>query len=149
MFGMILSDRKIKMFNMSASKSLYLLVIGLVVNLVESYVAYYGGILPFIKVSQISFGNLIYCFTFIVFILNYNWKESKLISRLGDNSFGIYLVHVLFIMVIGRIPFEAATVLEYALYQVLTLAIVIISSTVFISITKKLLPRKYWVLLGL
>lgn len=147
--GMYLgSVSKIKISN----PTLLLLTFALyVLSCVESYLLFYTFQQAGDAVTAVKASSFLYSFFLILLVFkNQSWIQSVTLKKLGEMSFGIYLIHMFFlqaaIMVTSRLyqPLQEATVL----YQFF-LVIVALSSCVFcISVSRYVLSWKQNKLLG-
>ena len=122
-----------------------------VLSCAESYLLIYffgraGDAVTAVKVS-----SFMYSFFLIIFLFkNYGFIRSKLLRKVGVMSFGIYLTHMFFIVVVSKILLWLLPQLQdfaYA-YQLLLTGFVLISCSLCISVCNKILPERQARLVG-
>lgn len=143
--GLLLGNRIIKpKYSLKSLICLYL--ISIVLQIFEGYIWFLHGEQNCgtqLKITSFLTSTI---FLLIIYnILNYSKIEvkSKFIKLLGDHSFGIYLCHIMIMMILGRISYY--TYIPYPLNSF----IVIIVSFVFCYFGNKILGNKISLWLGL
>lgn len=139
--GLYLKNNKISLNN----KIIILFItIGLSLSLAETYLVYYkfGSISD--SVTAIKVSSFMYSFFLIIFSfknLKSQYNKTRLLTYIGNISFGIYLSHMVFIHVINGITskFLPSINQNAIVKQIITILVTIICSTLFAMITKKLL----------
>jgi len=95
--------------------------------------------------------SFIFSMTLIVyFFKNINLFKSNILRYLGEMSFGIYLMHMFILIIISRlIIFFYPSLMEIQpLYQLILSLIIILMCFLIIFISKKILPKKIYNILG-
>ncbi|MGL5965150.1 MAG: acyltransferase family protein [Fusobacteriaceae bacterium] len=97
-----------------------------------------------LSISQFKLSSLALTFFLILFIVKdkkmKNILENKYIVYLGDNSFGIYLIHAVLIMIISKVMgmFFQNSYIIFVIATILTLVL----SLIAINLVKKILKEK-------
>lgn len=93
-------------------------------------------------ISQIKLSSFLYSISLISLFLNFQntySKRFKILEYLGENSYGIYFVHVFFIILFSKVLNNINYVKEsLIMFQFLQLTLTLISSCCTIYITKKI-----------
>jgi peptidoglycan/LPS O-acetylase OafA/YrhL len=112
---------------------------------VESYLLFYTFYQAGDAVTAVKASSFLYSFFLITLLFkNQNWIQSAILKKLGEMSFGIYLVHMFFlqaaIMVTSRLhpPLQVVTVL----YQLLLVMAVLVGCSLCITFSRSLLTGK-------
>lgn len=112
---------------------------------VESYLLFYTFYQAGDAVTAVKASSFLYSFFLITLLFkNQNWIQSAILKKLGEMSFGIYLVHMFFlqaaIMVTSRLhpSLQVVTVL----YQLLLVMAVLVGCSLCITFSRSLLTGK-------
>ncbi len=127
--------------------SLIFFVIALGFSILESYTIKNKGFSIGFAASQIKVSSFIYTFAVINLLVTYKKfyikKSFSLMRYLGDNSFGIYFVHMVYIPVADHI-LSGFTILNNVLplFQLFQVIITVTLSILTIILTRKILGRE-------
>jgi membrane-bound acyltransferase YfiQ involved in biofilm formation len=129
------------------SISIFLCISGIGISILEGYWKLHIGLPGSLAISQIKISTFLYIFAIINLLfhikLNYKKFKSSLLKKIGDVSYGIYYVHIFWIMIsniiIKYMPF-IKDILPIA--QVFQLIFSLSLSYLSISITKKIIGHK-------
>ncbi|NYF12675.1 surface polysaccharide O-acyltransferase-like enzyme [Pseudoclavibacter sp. JAI123] len=146
--GIWVRVRGVKAF--STRISIMAVAIAAVVSVVEAYWLLSVSMTTGFAASQLKVSSILYAFAVIALVLS--WHKLKPdagvpgLVYLGERSYGIYFVHMIWIMGFGFMVerlhlFEALPVLPAI--QVVGIALVLGLSVASISITRKLISKKY------
>lgn len=146
--GMYLGSSSIKFPNPIL---LVLIITFYVLSCIESYALIAAFHQPAEAATAVKPSSFLYSFFLIIFLFrNQNWIRSTVLKRLGDRSFAIYLIHLFalqaVVMLTSRLypQFQQMT----ALYQLFLVIVVIVSCSLYISISNQLLSFRQARLLG-
>jgi len=130
--------------------AIVIVVLGLAMSILEGYIQLKFEFPVTFAASQIKFSSFIYSIAVInlIFVVkpyfeNFKSKELKLI---GDRSYGIYYIHMAYIMIVSKlISVFSNNYLENMLpfFQMIQLVLVVTLSLLSIKITKKVLGDKF------
>lgn len=140
----------IKMKDNKTTKSyISIFFIGLIIEIIYSFQMYYYFDFN-TSLSQMNIINMavsISIFGFIIKIINSNNKvNSNIISRIGDNSLGIFYIHIL---VFKLIKYMLNYIIKDTLIIVITSSILtILLCYIIVLISKKIIPEKYLKYIG-
>ncbi len=95
--------------------------------------------------SQLNILNMMYVVCLIPVILNYDskyktTKVTKIFESIGDNSYGIYFIHIIFLNIISVIIKKLN--MNFLIYYIITTCITLFVSYYFIKIFKKITNGK-------
>jgi len=124
-------------------------LIGLVFSIIEAYWLISIGFPVGFACSQIKISSFFYAFTVINLLMvikphidNYS-KEITWLRFIGDNSFGIYYVHMFWIMISNKIFSSIILLVDIVpLFQLMQLVFTLLFSCISISITKKIIGEE-------
>lgn len=145
--GLVLKIRKnlfIKNIKININVIICISLISIVINLIEYKFLNYSFI-----TSQVKFTNMIYTILLIYFIinkLNYNKEKKNIFSLLGDNSFGIYFIHMFIITLYDKLIFSLK--LKYYIYIILMFILVTGTSYIIMFLIKKIFKERWSKYLG-
>ena len=118
-------------------------IIGLILTICESYCIgiYIGDINP---TTQMKISNLFYCTSVCLFIFDNERviKKRTLITRVGDYSYGIYYIHLLFIMIINRY-FVIKPVYPIILVYIVEFSVVFLLSILSLIMLRKIFGERF------
>lgn len=147
--GMLIKKQNIRCNNIRISSILCVTILILFLNIFINIFAYKNGLNYSYCTSQIKFINSIYIMLVIILVSDMIYKlsgkkfQSNVLSKIGDKSFGIYLVHLIFVgvfkKVIGNI--ECIAIIKALLIAVLSLCASIFFIKVFNILTKNKLVQ--------
>ncbi len=131
------------------SNSISYCLIGLVFSIIEAYGLLSMGFPVGFACSQIKISSFFYAFTVINLLMvikphidNYS-KEITWLRFIGDNSFGIYYVHMFWIMISNKIFSSIILLVDIVpLFQLMQLVFTLLFSCISISITKKIIGEE-------
>ena len=124
-------------------------LIGLIIEILYQFQMYYYFDFN-TSLSQMNIINMavsISIFGFIIKIINSNNKvNSNIISRIGDNSLGIFYIHIL---VFKLIKYMLNYIIKDTLIIVITSSILtLLLCYIIVLISKKIIPEKYLKYIG-
>ncbi len=100
------------------------------------------------SVTQVKFSSAIYAVTIINLLLhkiNTKIDKDNMGVKIGDVSYGIYYIHFLFINIISDF-IQCFDKMPLPIYQLIEAVVVVGTSYFVITMTKKLAPKKAWIL---
>ncbi len=125
----------------SLEKINYLCFLSLMVSIIEGIFIYAEYEYYDLAVTQISTGNYIYCMALCLIIKNSEKEKShkNILTMLGDFSYGIYLSHVLILMLIKKLVsyFDIAYFINITLTYILLVMITYILNYIYYKKIKK------------
>jgi len=141
--GIYIRNHKIKLKN---NGIMLFIILGLGLSLVETYILYhkFGSIVDSVtavKISSFIYSSFIILFAFKNSDLKFN--KNKLLAYIGEISFGIYLSHIFFMMVINLLInrlmpfFNQSAILRQFILILLTMFFCIVFATVVRKLDKK------------
>ena len=102
-------------------------------------------------VTAVKASSFMYSFFLIIFLFNNrDFIKSKLLKRIGEISFGIYLIHMFALMIASRLLshlYPSLHGITYA-YQFSLISIVVLTCVLFISVFNKVFPGTQAQLIG-
>ena len=143
---------KNKTLAISQGKLLTLVVLSFVLSCIESYWLIAKFAQPGEAVTAVKASSFLYSFFVILLLFKHQTMfSSKLLKRFGEASFGIYLVHMLVLILVGAVIKRVAPWLlnETLLYQFILIFSVSFLSLFGIKVTIKILPKRMSDRLGL
>lgn len=149
-FGMLLGNN-VLCYSLSLKKTIYLYFVSIIISIIEGYMWFINGNMDMattqIRLTSI-FTSLMTLSLAYIFIVNKTFiikdsKMNKILILIGDLSFGIYFCHCLIIQILSLSP--TFSLLPFPLTSI----IVLIVSILCVLIGKRILGKKYSILLGL
>lgn len=104
--------------------------------------------LPYFAFNWAKLKACILCIICLRLFYIYNEKNSTVLIKLADDSFGIYFVHMYFITLIELVLNKYYPIELTVLYFIIYVIIVTISSIIFIEMVKKLMGSKSRMVIG-
>lgn len=144
--GLVFKIRKnlfIKNFRIDINVFIFINLINIIINLIEYKFLNYD-----FCISQIKLTNMMYTILLINFIiskLNDDKERQSIISLIGDNSFGIYFIHMFIILVLDKLIYNN---LNYYIYIILMYIFTTIISYIVVRLIKKIFKEKWSKYLG-
>lgn len=130
--------------------SIIIIFLALLLSMVESNILVKMNSTMYI--SQIKLSSFLYSISLISLFLNFQdtySKRFKILEYLGENSYGIYFVHVFFIILFSKVLNNINIIKDsLIIFQSLQLTLTLISSCCIIHITKKRLGSSKSKMLG-
>ncbi len=123
--------------------SLAFLLFALGLSLLESYILLQHGISALFVISQIKFSSYLYVLALLNFLFaikpNKTIFTSKLLINIGNNSFGIFYVHMLILVqIVNKLPIMNEIL---PLTQLFKVVLIIFLSILTIKIVKKIIGK--------
>lgn len=141
-----INGRNILFKNITITKSVIFCVVTLGVSIIEAYVIYKFNLSVGFAVSQIKISSFLYSLAIInlIFILKpYINMKINILKVIGDNSYGIYYIHMWWIIVSNKIlPIINSIKYILPIYQIIQLVIVVAMSIITIILIKKIVGNK-------
>lgn len=142
---------KFEEINISNKFLIFLVLIFYFLSCLESYILIGFFHQPAHAVTAVKISSFIYSYFLIIFLFkNHGLIKSKVLYKIGVNSFSIYLVHMFFIWILSRgALYFVPLLIEFTyVYQLALTAAVIISCAVLSSICNASLPERLSKMLG-
>lgn len=138
--GIMLKKEQCFIDKISLSKlclfSILTLFISIVEGLTLSDFFISKGHAPFLSYTQLSFGSFLYSISLIMIIVKIHKKvtvgTNNFLVSIGNYSFGIYFVHMAFVILLGKFIFDPTNLFEYICYQLVSFTFIISLSYLFI-----------------
>lgn len=142
---------KLQKINLSNGILFFLVLALYAISCVESYMLIEMFGKPGDAVTAVKASSFLYSFFLIILLFNnQEWIKSKLLKKLGDMSFGIYLIHLLPMIIASKIfVLLAPSLIDFSpLYQLTLIIVVVLSCVIGIYIFNKIFTDKQSRLIG-
>ncbi|RXG21696.1 acyltransferase [Leeuwenhoekiella marinoflava] len=138
--GIYLRNNTIKLNNRAL---ILLLISGLVLSIIETYILYDHFNDIGYSVTAVKFSSFVYSTFVILFAFknaNRNFSKRKLLAYIGEISFGIFLSHIFFMMLIKPVMNKLLPILKdnALLYQFFLITLTLSCCIIFALITRKI-----------
>ena len=138
-FGILYNEGRVRM--PSRNKSFYLVIFCLVLEMIESVLLSTCENTKIITFSQLKISGIFYSIFLICFFMKSIKEEGiKMLSNIGDYSYGIFYIHMFFVFVLNRIM--GSVNMFVTIQNFLEGVFVLIASCLTIFIMKKILQNK-------
>jgi len=132
-------------FSFRASHSLIflLVLISLIIAIAESHLLIYMGCSPGFASSQVTIGSFVFAIAVIALLLNKSEDSyNRFLVKAGNYSFGIYLIHIFFLMLMYRIIPTSADLPYFIINQIVYALLTFVLSYFTVLLVNKYMGHK-------
>lgn len=126
-------------------ENILLTIIMLLISILGNNIVYYINKSNYsYACSQLNILNMMYVISLIPILLSYDSKYkttriTKIFENIGDNSYGIYFIHILVLYIVTHIIKNST---NFLLYYIIVTLVTVMFSYIFIKVFKKFTKGK-------